>query len=102
MKNDFSNESNWFKPIDELTFADDFIFGKVMENKEICKHILEILLGIKVGRIKYPTLQKVLKPGYEAHGVRLDVFAEDSKSLYDVEIQIARTKDLPKRITRFA
>lgn len=91
----------YFKPIEELTFADDFMFGKVLSDPKICKRLLEILLGIKVGRIKYPTLQKVLKPGYEAHGVRLDVFVEDSKSLYDVEIQIAHTKDLPKRITRF-
>lgn len=33
---------------DNATIADNFIFTKVMQNKQICKHTLEILLGIKI------------------------------------------------------
>ena len=29
------------KPIEELTFADDFMFGRVMQNPEIYKGLLE-------------------------------------------------------------
>lgn len=86
------------KPIDELTFSHDFIFGKVMSEPKICKLLLENLLGIKVGKITYPTLQKVLRPKYKSKGVRIDVFAEDAKALYDIEIQISRKKDLAKRM----
>jgi len=30
-----------FKSIDELTFTDDYMFGAVMRNPEICKSILK-------------------------------------------------------------
>ena len=46
------------KPIEELTFADDFMFGRVMQNPEICKGLLERLLEIKIEKAEYPTLQK--------------------------------------------
>ena len=39
------------KPIEELTFTDNFLFGRVMQNAEICKGLLERLLEIK---IEYP------------------------------------------------
>jgi len=34
------------KPIEELTFTDGFMFGHIMQNKEICKELLEKLLYI--------------------------------------------------------
>ena len=43
------------KPVEELTFTDDFMFGTVMKNKVICKGVLERLLHIKVGKIEYPS-----------------------------------------------
>ncbi len=36
------------KPIEDLTFTDDFMFGRVMQNPEICKGFLERLLEIKI------------------------------------------------------
>lgn len=86
------------KPIEKLTIADDFIFGKVLSDRHVCRRVLEALLGIKVGNIKFPVLQKALKPSYDAKGIRLDVFAEDGRSIYDIEIQVARKTDLPKRM----
>lgn len=47
----FFNESEKFE---ELELKDDFIFGKVMQNKEICKKTLEILFGIEIEEIAYP------------------------------------------------
>jgi hypothetical protein len=46
-----------FKPVEELTFTDDFMFTKVMKNKSICKGLLERLLGIKISKIEYPEIQ---------------------------------------------
>ncbi|MGN0740677.1 MAG: hypothetical protein ACI4LX_10960 [Treponema sp.] len=37
-----------------LTFADNFIFTKVMQDAELCRHTLELLLGIKIGKLEYP------------------------------------------------
>ena len=42
-----------FKPIEELTVTDDFMFNAVMKNKEICIGLLERLLEIKISDIKY-------------------------------------------------
>ena len=33
------------KPFEDLTFHDDFMFGLVMQDKEICREALECLLG---------------------------------------------------------
>lgn len=46
------------KPVDELTFADDFMFGRVMRDKTICKELLERLLKIKIGKLSFPKLQE--------------------------------------------
>lgn len=85
------------KPIEELTFTDDFMFGRIMQNPEICKGFLERLLEIKIDKIEYPTLQKTISPRYKSKGIRLDVYVEDSNRVYDIEIQNVLDKNLPKR-----
>ena len=88
------------KPVEELTFTDDFMFGTVMKNKRICKGVLERLLHIKVGKIEYPSLQKTITPFYESKGIRLDVYVADSERVFDIEIQTSLPPFLPKR-TRY-
>ncbi len=46
------------KPIEELTFTDNFMFGRIMQDAEICKGLLERLLEIKIDKIEYPTFAK--------------------------------------------
>ena len=88
------------KPVEELTFTDDFMFGTVMKNKMICKGVIERLLHIKVGKIEYPSLQKTITPFYESKGIRLDVYVSDSERVFDIEIQTSIPPSLPKR-TRY-
>ena len=88
------------KPVEELTFTDDFMFGSVMKNKAICKGVIERLLHIKVGKIEYPSLQKTIAPFYESKGIRLDVYVSDSERVFDIEIQTSLPPSLPKR-TRY-
>ena len=85
------------KPIEELTFTDDYMFGYVMRNEEICKGLLERLLKIKIERLEYPELQKSISPYYEAKGVRLDVYVKDSDKVFDIEIQNGKKSNLGKR-----
>ena len=85
------------KPIEELTFTDDYMFGYVMRNEEICKGLLERLLQIKIERLEYPELQKSISPYYEAKGVRLDVYVKDSDKVFDIEIQNGKKLNLGKR-----
>ena len=88
------------KPVDELTFTDDFMFGTVMKNKMICKGVIERLLHIKVGKIEYPSLQKTIAPFYKSKGIRLDVYVSDPERVFDIEIQTSIPPSLPKR-TRY-
>ncbi|WP_428768558.1 Rpn family recombination-promoting nuclease/putative transposase [Treponema sp. HNW] len=89
-----------FKSVDELTFTDDFMFGTIMKNPEICKGVIERLLHIKVGKIEYPSLQKTIAPFYESKGIRLDVYAADDERTFDIEMQTSMPPALAKR-TRY-
>lgn len=39
-------DGNRIKPYEELTLMDDFMFGKIMSDKENCRKLLEIILHI--------------------------------------------------------
>lgn len=87
------------KSFDELTITDDFMFGAVMSDPNNLKPLLEYILGVKIEKITYPERQKVIDLTYDAKGVRLDVYCEDEQhTVYSVEIQVADTKNLSKRI----
>ena len=83
----------------EIGLSNDFFFGKVMRNPDLCKKMLErILPELNIGRIEYPELQKTIKNDIDARGIRLDVYVKDSKEVvYDIEIQQVNTKELPQR-----
>ena len=92
------NEIYRIKPVEELRFTDDFMFCRVMQNPDLCKGVIERLLGIKVERIEYPELQKEIRPYYSAHGVRMDVYVKDSDRIFDIEMQTSVPDDLPRRM----
>ena len=51
-----------------------------------------------IGRVEYPELQKEIKPDADARSVRLDVYTKDDKDrVFDIEMQMTVTKELPKR-----
>lgn len=86
------------KKWEELELKDDFMFAKVMRDPELCKEMLERLLGIKIARIEYPEEQKTIDISYDSHGVRLDIYVQDDENtVYNVEVQTTDTKELPKR-----
>ena len=91
---------NFIKPIEELTFTDDFMFGYVLRDPEICKTLLETLLGIQIEYVEYPELQKSISTFYESKGVRLDVYVKNSNRVFDIEIQNDFQIALPRR-TRY-
>ena len=85
----------------ELTICNDFIFGKVMRNTELCKELLEIILNIPIDRVEFPEEQKTIDISGDGRGVRLDVYVKDGKNtVYDIEMQTAQKEGLAKR-TRY-
>ena len=86
-----------FKPWENLTIADDFMFCKVMSYEEICKQLLEYMLHVKIEKLVYHEAQKSVDVAYDIKGIRLDVYVADSDRIFDVEMQTAKKADLPKR-----
>ncbi|MEH2929374.1 Rpn family recombination-promoting nuclease/putative transposase [Candidatus Ventrimonas sp. KK005] len=84
---------------EELSISNDFLFGKVMQNPELCKELLQrILPDLNIERIEYPELQKSINMDMDARSVRLDVYVKDEKEVvYDIEMQVSHTKELAKR-----
>lgn len=51
---------------EELTIADDFMFCKVMQNEELCKELLEIILGVEIEKLRITkTRRSFEKPSTE-------------------------------------
>ena len=87
------------KPLEELTIVDDFMFGAVMKDPKRCKPLLEQILKVNINKFEYPELQKAIDKRYDSKSIRLDVYVEDDKdTVYNVEIQTTKNKNLPKRI----
>lgn len=95
MGNMETKQTKW----EELSISNDFLFGKVMQNPELCKELLQrILPDLNIERIEYPELQKSISMDMDARSVRLDVYVKDEKEVvYDIEMQVSHTKELPKR-----
>lgn len=52
---------------EELSISNDFLFGKVMQDAELCKELLQrILPDLDIDHVEYPELQKTIKEDFEA------------------------------------
>lgn len=98
MTDETINAAMWEK----LEISNDFIFGKVMQDPELCRKLLQrILPDLTIDHVEYPEAQKTIRPDVDAKSVRLDLYVIDGKgTVYDIEMQVAGTKELPKR-TRY-
>ncbi len=75
------------KCYEELRFTDDFMFGKVMEDRELCRDVLECLLGEKVGELREVQTERQFRYTADGKPIRLDVYTRDERSVYDAEMQ---------------
>lgn len=77
--------------------SNNFIFYKVMrDHPNACQHLLEILLHIKIDKMEMHN-EEVIDLEYDAKGIRLDVFVKDSDRMFDLELQVTNTGELPER-----
>ena len=87
------------KPFKDLTLLDDFMFSQVMRQAENIKPFLEAMLEKEIAQVVYIDKQKDLKDGYDAHGIRLDVYLRDEHNTrYDVEVQSYLHTALERRV----
>ncbi len=87
------------KKYEQLTFADDFMFCKVLTtNPNLCHELLELIIGRKVGKFTKLDQQKPVEMTADGRGVRFDVYSEDdSETVFDCEMQTSKERNLPKR-----
>lgn len=94
-------ESKAERTLEEVNLSNDFLFTKTMEDKDICKRVLEEILQIKIRDIEKPIAQRSLKVDETSKGVRLDVFVEDKQNtIFNIEMQTSSNPNLAKR-TRY-
>ena len=88
MINDNLNIPEHFDTLwENLTLADDFLFGKVMSNEELYTEMIKRI---------FPNIET--RETLDTRGVRFDVFAKtDNRKIFSVEIQTTDKKDLPRR-----
>ena len=84
-------------------FTEDKVFGMVMENKEFCKYLLEIIIpDLKIKKIDWLDKQvKInnLKRKNEAKEVRLDVLVTDHEGrVFNIQMQTTDQDDIGRRI----
>ena len=86
--------------IDNIPIVDDILFTTVISNEEIARSLLEAILNITVTKITRIERESQRSEVSNLRGVRFDIYIENDKTAYDIEIQTSDNGDLPKR-TRF-
>ncbi len=84
-----------------LTIQNNFIFGKTFEtNPDLCRRLLQLILNLNIQNISYTEREKVLEARTDSKGVRLDIYVQDNDSnhSFDVEMQVADSDNLAKRM----
>ena len=85
------------KTWESLQIKNDYIFSKVMRDKEICIALLEKLLKLKIKDIQYLEEEKTINIEYAAKSVRLDVYVEEGNRVFNLEMQATSQSELPYR-----
>ncbi len=97
------SEQRKLKKYEELCFRDDFMFGKVMADPELCRRVLECLLQHPVSELREVQTLRQFKFVADGKPIRLDVYNEDSEgNIYDAEMENLNHKSveshqLPRR-----
>ena len=87
----------------KLTLRNNFMFRLVMEKQELCKKLIECILGIKIKSISYMEHEKSFEANLRSKGIRLDLFVIDEDGVaYDIEMQMDNSyKEFLGRRTRY-
>lgn len=89
---------NYHRLYQSLNLSDDFLFGKVMRDEEILRLLLVKILAFPIRKVEFVEYQHVMEIDPEAHGIRLDVYADDDAGTrYSVEMQKRNEYNIPKR-----
>ncbi len=93
--NNISLEKQW----QGLGISNDFIFCKVMQDKELLSELIRMIIPeLEFDDIQIEP-QKTIEAGLDIHGVRFDIFATGRDgTVVEIEMQVINTGHLPKRL----
>ena len=90
----YKNPDSW----ENATLANNFLFCKIMSSEpELCRELLELLLHIKIDRLERPQSERSMQDSVDSKSVRFDVYTQDGKRIFDLEMQTTKNSNLPKR-----
>ena len=90
------------KKFEDLTLQDDFMFCKVMQNPDLCKRLIEMILSDTIGKVTYISIQHNINTYEQAKSVRFDVLVQtENGKFYDVEMQQFWKTNYPRRSQMF-
>ena len=86
----------------DVALENNFMITTVMKNKKACIRLLEAIFGDehRIADIRYarhPEAEKSILSDPMRRGVRLDVYFDDGKTVYDIELQRTSITDLAER-----
>lgn len=82
----------------EYSLLDDKVFKIFMEDKEIAKIVIEILLNRKIKDLEYVNTEKEITGLGMERTIRYDVLCKyTEEKYYDVELQVVKQDDLMER-----
>lgn len=73
----------------KMTLKNSYMFRLVMEKNNLCKPLIERVLGIKIKSLSYVEPEKSFEAKLRTKGIRLDLFVIDEDGVaYDIEMQM--------------
>ncbi|WP_165062386.1 Rpn family recombination-promoting nuclease/putative transposase [Adlercreutzia sp. ZJ154] len=80
-----------------VSITNQFMFNRVMIQKDICKDFLECVLGKQIDDLIYKNAEQAIEPRLDFKSVRLDLFAKTKHEVFDIELQIQQRADIARR-----
>lgn len=78
--------------------SDNYLFAKVMEDRDLCRRVLEEILQVPIRNIVFVNTEESVRILPESKGIRMDVYVNDeNRTIYNVEMQTGDNNNLPKR-----
>ena len=103
LKGDLENIQNKAEELsnewEHLGITNDFIFCKVMQDKELLSELIKMILpDIEIQDLEI-TAQKPVELGKDIHGVRFDIYVKSNEgTVIDIEMQVLNQGNLPRRL----
>ena len=94
--------ANITSTVQELNLADNFLFGKVMGDTEICRRVLEKILNVPIKTVNFPVTRETADIAPDSGTIRLDACINDGQdAIYSIEMQCCGDEELPRKTRYF-